>query len=255
MVQKLKCVVVVALVFASMQSARASLVAEWMMDEGSGDTITDTVLGVTGTISGAAWVNDAQQGWVLSFDGSGVVDVDTTTTNNFATVLDEMTVAFWQYGADDMYMTRSCVLDARAGTSQQAMVYMSHASGSVQWYCPTSPTLDYMSHVVDEELVEGAWSHWAFTKNATTGKMAIYRDGVEIAAVTDKTAQIDGVGITILTIGQKYNYTFGHKGLLSGLQFYDSELSQSEIMSLVPEPATIAFLGLGALAIRRRRRF
>jgi hypothetical protein len=65
--------------------------------------------------------------------------------------------------------------------------------------------------------------------------MKIYRNGVEIASETDKTASIDGAGVTIMTIGQKYNHTYGYQGMLSDLRVYDYELSQDEVTYLATD--------------------
>jgi len=230
-----RAIVLVALLgtIAHANEADPNLIAHWKLDEGAGETITDAVLGTTGTIDGATWVNDPERGWVLNFSGTDVVDMNMPGSNNFAGVTDEMTVAFWQNGALNMFETRSCVFDIRAVTSQQAMVYMSHANGSIQWYCPTSPTLNYMAPMGKEEEVEGSWSYWAFTKNANTGEMKIYRNGEVYATDTGKTAVVDGAGVTVMTLGMKYNYTFGYKGMLSDLRFYDRELTQTEIKVLM----------------------
>ncbi len=43
-----------------------------------------------------------------------------------------------------------------------------------------------------------------------------------------------------------------YNGLLDDLRIYNNALSQSEISALVPEPATLLLLGLGAALLRKR---
>jgi len=73
-----------------------SAVYHWEFDEGSGDTITDSVEGVEGEISDTDWIEDSSWwgGAALDFDGSGDVLID-SGLSEFADILtDEWTIAF-----------------------------------------------------------------------------------------------------------------------------------------------------------------
>ena len=83
--------------FWSPAAAHAGLTGLWLLDEISGTTAPNIAIGGTdGTLyNGPAWVNDAQRGQVLQFDG-GDDWVDAGFVPALATG-DDFTWSFWSY--------------------------------------------------------------------------------------------------------------------------------------------------------------
>ena len=99
----------------------------------------------------------------------------------------------------------------------------------------------------------GDWHHYAVTRSGST--YTFYFDGTSVGTASSSISIPDSTAA--LTIGQAEGLGY-FDGLLDELRIYDSALSASEIAALatpVPEPGTLALIGLGAagLAWRRRR--
>ena len=89
----------------------------------------------------------------------------------------------------------------------------------------------------------------AATFDAATGTMMIYRDGNLVASRNDlaHTNMSTTVGTPYFQIGRNIdNGANDWNGLIDEVQFYNHALTQSEIASLVPEPATWA---IGVLSV------
>jgi len=253
MCRRFVCMVAVAVMMGLVSEASADLVGWWKLDEGDGTTVADSAGPSNGTITGAMWVDDAVRGWVLSFGGSDYVDLDLSGGSSFATITDGTTVAFWMHGYDDLGGSGLSNVTFHARVEGVSEIYLQHPhkSDKTYWYAPGA---EYVRVDLPEDQVEGIWSHWAFTKDATTGDMKIYQNGVEIATAGGKTALLNGSGITAARIGMHVGGIFGFHGMLSDVRLYDRALSQSEVMAVVPEPATICLLGLGGLVLLRKKR-
>ena len=99
----------------------------------------------------------------------------------------------------------------------------------------------------------GAWAHVAITHDAGT-LSRIYVNGTPIMSAVPSSAQ--GFTLAPAFVGAS-----GWLGALGGVwdskyddvRVYDRALSRGDIMEL-PEPATIALLGLGSLALLRRKK-
>jgi hypothetical protein len=115
-------------------------------------------------------------------------------------------------------------------------------------------------------LGDGSWHHYAVTfdynsvSDETTA--AIYMDknlkGTHVFAgqITPNTADIWKT-ILLGAGGNDYFYFNGYEGLMDEVAIYDYALTPAQITAHyneLPEPTTIALLGLGGLLLRRRKR-
>ena len=96
----------------------------------------------------------------------------------------------------------------------------------------------------------GTWNHIAITLEAGV-KAAIYVNGFEIMSAAPSSSQ--GFSLTPGNIGQSAWGDSQWDSKYDDLRIYSRALSAADIMEL-PEPATIALLGLGSLALLRRKK-
>lgn len=114
----------------------------------------------------------------LDFNGPEYVDVP---TDNFNAISNEITIAFWSKGNDQIMPANSTIFEGMDDNgARQANVHLPWGNSRVYWDCGNDGSgydrIDKEATVAD---FAGEWNHWAFTKNAVTGSMKIYLNGVE----------------------------------------------------------------------------
>jgi hypothetical protein len=79
-------------------------------------------------------------------------------------------------------------------------------------------------------LNDGGWHHVAFTRERSTGRIALFIDGEEVAAATGSTESLDAS--QTLTIG-RMNPGRGHfEGAIDEVMLFDRSLDQREVLAL-----------------------
>jgi hypothetical protein len=117
---------------------------------------------------------------------------------------------------------------------------------------------------IDKATVAAIWADGLFhqvagTYDPTIALLSLYVDGVLVNTNRSGTFVI---GDTIVQNATRNWYIGGdsahadrlYSGLIDDVRIYDEALSAEEVRALVPEPATIALLGLGGLALLRIRK-
>jgi hypothetical protein len=200
------------------------LVGWWKFDESAGTTAKDSSsLGHDATIANANHVTGLLNNG-LEFTGVGTVSVPTSV---LSTVDRQISIAFWLYGAE---------AQPQAGVVFEALT----AGGAtvLRGRVPFSDAVAYFeagaSNVVSRPMTltqtKSRWQHWAFTKNASTGQMKIYLNGVLWANAAGNT-QAMGPAASF-TIGSKCDGTLGYEGKIDEFRVYDSELQPADITAL-----------------------
>ena len=103
------------------------------------------------------------------------------------------------------------------------------------------------------------WHHVVAVKDAT--EMKLYIDGVlDPIAATDATTVNGAMDIAFGRLGKNYTGRY-LDGMLDEMALFDRALTAEEVMDhylglceVIPEPATLSLVGLGVLALLRRRR-
>ncbi|AQT68076.1 hypothetical protein STSP2_01231 [Anaerohalosphaera lusitana] len=253
-----KFVVSMAVVIVACAGAQAGIVEHLTFDiDGTAATGTDAVLvGDAAVTTGGMGIS----GEALQLDGDG----DFATTPGFKGIAgaDARTVSLWVKTAvnqadgtfflgwgDTGFGSRVRYdLGLQKGTSDQLRNELN--AGAI-----TSNT--------GTTITDDAWHHISLTFDGTT--TTFYVDGqtygTSTTSVNTTTTEdlVIGTGIRPATeFNENARWT---NGLIDDVQIYDEALTGDQVATLyanpgtvVPEPATLAILGIGALALGRRRK-
>tara|TARA_R110002050_G_scaffold221441_1_gene357291 strand:- start:82811 stop:86212 length:3402 start_codon:yes stop_codon:yes gene_type:complete len=140
---------------------------------------------------------------------------------NFTGMGTEISVTFWAKGNTGVGGTKTVTLFGSDSDGNKTInIHLPWNNSQVYWDCGnTGTSVDRINTPATSAELEN-WNHWAFTKNATTGTMNIYLNGVLFKTGSGKTKSFD---ITSLTFGGNYG------GKLDELRIWKKELTPTEI--------------------------
>lgn len=238
--KKLTFILTMAVVMFIGTAAQAALVGHW---EFEGD-MTDSV----GTADGVAGGDAAVVGGVAVFDG--VDDAITVATTGLG-VSTSFTVAVWSLA--DAGNAGAFLGSGSVGYERFFMRYIGanpDVTGALYYEVGYSPGYGPDGYFTMQEIpvTGGVWAHTAITWDAGTKTASAYVNGVQSHS---QTMDWDFPGFYNDTLVMGENFA-DFAGSLDDLRLYDTALSAAEVAA-IPEPATMALLGLGGLLLRRRR--
>eukprot|EP00736_Rhodelphis_marinus_P009282 Rmarinus@m.6551 len=139
----------------------------------------------------------------------------------------EITVTFWSKG--DSALTTSYdtnIFDAR--NSGAVIALCDYAlSNNIDFQTGDGGSTEKISLAATNYMVKDAWHHWAMTKNAITGDVAIYMDGEVMVTGTGHTKQMKEVDI--FYVAKQTDETDQWLGKMAHFKVYDYALSQAEV--------------------------
>ncbi|HET6401972.1 MAG TPA: LamG-like jellyroll fold domain-containing protein [Candidatus Kapabacteria bacterium] len=187
----------------------------------------DTSVGITSTPSESA----------LSFAGSEFVPVPVTALNDISNAI---TIAFWAYG-DTSYLPGSNSVFCEGldpANHRQINIHLPWSDGNVYWDCggDAAGNFDRIQKAAGKHDAAGRWNYWAFTKDATTGKMAIYLNGALWLSDTGKYRPIHA---TEMLLGGAASSGIGWFGDVRQFAMFDRALDSSQIVSMMLSDAAI----------------
>lgn len=237
-----------------------SPVLRYTFDESSGSTISDSSGNhYTGTATGTTtWLpTGGKMNGALDCNGSVSISVPKAA---FDSVLDSFTITFWTKSSNRSYANNCLFHGKNSGGHELFELLMDTSAGNFLDYAagynassvpPTDRVIFNASNdfaTTADALINdgGKWIHWAFLKNASTGRMNIYKDGNYIHDNTrDKTNQ--GPRSNIIqdvkdfVIASQVGGANKFNGIIDDFRIYDVLLSPTEILStMLPDSAPSA---------------
>ena len=230
---------VLALSVALISSANAqdpNLVGWWTLDDGEGTVAADSSgNGYDGTVVGAAWI-EGIHGSALDLHGNVYVDIPAAA---WSTIKMQFTCAVWLYGdpvvQPQSNFTIAAFQDPANNNSREFSCHVPWSGGVVYFDTGWDGTAyDRINKTATAQEYAGDWKYWVFTKDASTGNVAIYLDGQPWHSGTEKTKPI--TGITKFTLGCRPDITNFYTGLMDDVKLYNRALSAEEVKALFYRP-------------------
>ncbi len=211
----------------------------WYKFDGSAD---DSAGSAHGQPRGSPTYVEGVYGRAISFDGYKDSVEITDAPYLFARIRTAITIAFWQYGTDSIHHTDTLCCSDYAYNIYDPTIAINlgcwynprrlasqgrSSGGKYNWDCGSPWSFDSRlsgNHQYKNEW-SGRWNHWAFNKDAGTGKMQIFLNGLLYDIRTGSTSPI--LNITSFEIGS--GWYRGYDGLIDDFRIYDYALSQAEI--------------------------
>ena len=187
--------------------------ATWNLDEGKGNTITDTEGKYTGTFQGEVGWIDGVKGNALDFNRKGYVDL------GLGKVKGDWTVACWVKNGTNPH-TNAVLFGGSEGDIKLEQ-YKNTKKLGVSIYGVVDSSFDY-------SLPEGEWKHVAFVGDSTG--TSLYVDGQYIDKVSTT------INCPVQRIGAAVNNDINSPGNMSGsmdeLNIYNRALEAEEIKAI-----------------------
>jgi len=237
----------------------------WPLNDGAGNVAADisgngnngTIYNVEGggiapcvcDLDSPIWFNDSERGMVASFGGddSAGAYIDGGMVIPPLTMEQDFTWGFWAKQVGDGTGVNETMLGNRHGASDD-LNFSKFTPTHFEFYNngDNSGFIDY------EDLPSCVWLHHTVVKDGDT--FTYYRHNLDgdLIETGSSTVTTTLVALPLYMGGDAGGERW--YGLLSDVRIFDQALTNSEVTAIVPEPATIALLGLGGIAILRRRR-
>ena len=209
----------------------AGLLAWWKLDEGVGATAQDSTLSNNdAAITGAAWAV-GHDGWALDFQD---IDYLTIPPQALASLSDEITITFWQFGNPDIQPQADYLFEAQDADGRVLACHLPWSDARIYWDAgnDSGGAADRIYKTASQSSeFEGQWNHWALTKNANTGYMRMYLNGVPWHSDgPGYTRTMEG--ITSFKIGSNIDGTNNYDGIIDDFRVYSRELTPTEIADI-----------------------
>jgi len=143
-------------------------------------------------------------------------------------ISNELSIAFWLYGATPIQPSNNSVLEGVTSGNQRALnIHLPWSNGSIYFDCGfKNGGYDRIEKAAAVSDYEGQWNHWAFTKNAVTGEMRIYKNGT---LWLSGIAKLNPIQMSSLTIGDASTNGIPYNGRMRELSIWNKTLDSIQI--------------------------
>ena len=184
----------------------------------SGTTTYSLTGSATGSLTnGVGFSSDNGGSWV--FDG--VDDYISLSPSSIPTG-NEISISFWNNG--DSFASSTIIAASLNNSDQTLNIHLPWSNKNIYWDCGY-PFNRIQKLATDAEIL--GWHNWVFTKNATTGNMSIYLDGVEWHSGSGLTSSIPSM--TVATLGSYFTPQLYHNGQIAQCLIHNKALTADEV--------------------------
>lgn len=165
-------------------------------------------------------------GEFIRFDGNDRLEV---ATNELNEIEGAVTVEFWQRGDAVAQPENNSICEGiNASNQREINIHLPWSNSRIYWDAGYDGGYDRIDQAASESQYEGKWNHWAFTKNAEAGTMAIYFNGDLWHSGSDKDN----------AFGEMVRFQIGCNGV--GGNDYRGDVDEFRMWSVSLEPEVIA---------------
>ena len=162
----------------------------------------------------------------IEFSGNDYVEIPKEA---LSTIDKEITIAFWAKGNKFKLPYNTQIFEAVNNHNQRVLnSHLPWSNKRIYWDAGNDGSShDRIDYEAAESDFEGEWAFWAFTKNATSGEMKIYRNGVVVHSGTEKTRDMTGIERFRIASGATSHGRWA--GDMKDFAIWDKELTSEEI--------------------------
>jgi len=147
----------------------------------------------------------------------------------FENVSNEITIMLWQNGDPNIQPQNGTLFEGVNSLNQRVLnVHLPWSNSNVYWDAGFDGTYDRINKLATPANFEGAWNHWAFTKNCTSGEMKIFLNG---------NLWHSGVNLDNLMLDIQ---RFSIGGATGWSNFYNGSIDEFAVFNVALDASTIA---------------
>jgi len=166
----------------------------------------------------------------LHFDGTDHLELPAAA---FAHLDSALTIAFWCKGAPEQPVANS-IMEAGVRGGRMVNIHLPWSTGTVYWDAGgrLAGNTNRIAKQAEPGEFKGHWNHWAFVKDARSGRMAIYLNGSLWHEAGNMVRSMEGIDRFIVGANQNANGGW-YKGSIDAIRIYEAVLDDAEISALM----------------------